>query len=166
MVSCAWVEQRLSRLDVDACNGVAQLIDGVLLGSLDFVDQATVRGFSSLVNAVSAAGLVTALRGGGTTVLTVFAPTNAAFAAIPGGASTNVTTLGNVLRLHVVGARTLSPSLSNNQTLASLLGAYLTICIGGTAISVRGPSNTATVGPADIVAKNGVIYVINTVKLP
>ena len=89
-------------------------MDGVLLGSLDIVDQATVRGFSSLVNAVSAAGLVTALRGGGTTGLTVFAPTNAAFAAIPGGAPTNVTTLGKVLRLHMVGARALSTSLTTN----------------------------------------------------
>ena len=96
----------------------------------------SMRGFSSLVNAVSTAGLVTALRGGGTTGLTVFAPTNAAFAVIRGGAPTNVTTLGNVLRLHVVGARALSPSLSNNQTLGSLLGPSLTVGISGTTITV------------------------------
>jgi len=152
--------------DVSASNGVVHLIDGVLLGSLDIVDQATVRGFSSLVSAVNAAGLVSALRGGGTNGLTVFAPTNAAFAAIPGGAPTNTATLSNVLQLHVVGARALSSSLTNNQTLTSLLGPTLTIGISGTTITVRGPSNTATVGPADIVAKNGVIHVVNTVLLP
>ena len=92
-------------------------------------------------------------------------PTNAAFAAIPGGAPTNVTTLGNVLRLYVVGARALSPSPSDNQTLASLLGPSLTIGISGTTITVRGPTNTSTVGPADIVAQNGVIHVVNTVLL-
>ena len=53
-----------------------------------------------------------------------------------GGAPTNVTTLGNVLRLHVVGARALSPSLSNNQTLGSLLGPSLTVGISGTTITV------------------------------
>ncbi len=152
--------------DIAASNGVVHLIDGVLLGSLDIVDQATIRGFSSLVGAVAAADLVTALRGGGTAGLTVFAPTNAAFAAIPGGAPTNTTTLGNVLKLHVIGARALSSGLTNGQKLTTLQGPQLTVGITGGTITVAGPSNTATVGPADIVAKNGVIHVIDRVLLP
>ncbi|MCC7003536.1 MAG: fasciclin domain-containing protein [Gemmatimonadaceae bacterium] len=152
--------------DVDASNGVVHLIDGVLLGSLDIVDQATIRGFSSLVSAAGTAGLVTALRGGGTAGLTVFAPTNAAFAAIPGGAPSDPTTLANVLRLHVVGARALAASLSNGQTLATLQGPNLTVGIAGGNVTITGPSNSAGVTATDIVAKNGVIHVINTVILP
>ncbi len=152
--------------DVAASNGVVHLIDGVLLGSLDIVDQATIRGFSSLTGAAGTAGLVTALRGGGTAGLTVFAPTNAAFAAIPGGAPSDPTTLGNVLKLHVIGARALSSALTNGQKLTTLQGPQLTVGISGSTITVAGPSNTATVGPADIVAKNGVIHVIDKVLLP
>jgi transforming growth factor-beta-induced protein len=152
--------------DISASNGVVHLIDGVLLGSLDIVDQATIRGFSSLVSSVSTAGLVTALRGGGPTGLTVFAPTNAAFAAIPGGAPTNATTLASVLKLHVIGARALSNTLTNGQKLTTLQGPQLTVGISGSTITVAGPSNNATVGPADIVTKNGVIHVIDKVLLP
>ena len=152
--------------DVAASNGVVHLIDGVLLGSLDIVDQATIRGFSSLTSAASTAGLVTALRGGGTTGLTVFAPTNAAFAAIPGGAPSDAATLASVLKLHVIGASALSSALTNGQKLTTLQGPQLTVGISGTTITVAGPKNTATVGPADIVAKNGVIHVIDKVLLP
>ncbi len=157
---------QVTTADVEASNGVIHLIDGVLLGSLDIVDQATIRGFSSLVSAVAAAGLVDALRGGGTTGLTVFAPTNAAFAAIPGGAPTNPATLAQVLQLHVVGARALSTSLSNNQRLTTLLGPQLTVGITGPTVRLTGPRNAATVTTADVVAKNGVIHVIDTVLLP
>lgn len=157
---------QVTTADVQASNGVVHLIDGVLLGSLDIVDQATIRGFSSLVNAVSAAGLVNALRGGGNAGLTVFAPTNAAFAAIPGGAPNNTTTLGQVLQLHVVGAKALSTTLNNGQKVASLLGPDLTVGITGAAIRITGPKNFANVTAADVVAKNGVIHVIDSVLLP
>lgn len=149
--------------NVGASNGVVHLIDGVLLGSLDIVDQATIRGFSSLVSAAGTAGLASTLRGGN---LTVFAPTNAAFAAIPGGAPTNPTTLANVLRLHVIGSRALAASLSNGQTLTTLQGPNLTVGISGGNVTLTGPSNSAGVTATDIVAKNGVIHVINTVILP
>jgi uncharacterized surface protein with fasciclin (FAS1) repeats len=137
-----------------------------MLGSLDIVDQAIIRGFSSLVSAVQTAGLVDALRGGGTAGLTVFAPTNAAFAAIPGGAPTSATVLSQVLRLHVVGARALSTTLSNGQDVTSLLGPSLRVGITGATIRITGPANAATVSAADVVAKNGVIHVIDTVLLP
>lgn len=152
--------------NISASNGVVHLIDGVLLGSLDIVDQATIRGFSSLVSAVSSAGLVSALRGGGTAGLTVFAPTNAAFSAIPGGAPSDPAVLANVLRLHVIGSRALAGSLSNGQTLTTLQGPNLTVGISGGNVTVTGPSNSAGVTATDIVAKNGVIHVINAVILP
>ena len=154
---------RVTTADIAASNGVIHLIDGVLTGSMDIVDNAIVRGFSSLVSAVTAAGLTTALRGGS---LTVFAPTNAAFAAIPGGAPTTAAALTPVLQLHVIGSRALSTQLTNGQMLVTLLpGRSLTVGLTG-GVRVTGPRNFATVVAADIIAKNGVIHAIDTVLLP
>ena len=155
---------RVTTADINASNGVVHLIDGVLLGSLDIVDNAIVRGFSSLVGAVQAANLVTPLRGGS---LTVFAPTNAAFAAIPGGAPTNPATLASVLQLHVVGTRALSTQLTNGQQLPTLLtNTSLSVGLIGGGVRITGPRNFATVVTPNVVAKNGVIHVIDTVLLP
>ncbi|MFN9097639.1 MAG: fasciclin domain-containing protein [Gemmatimonadaceae bacterium] len=155
---------RVTTADINASNGVVHLIDGVMLGSLDIVDQAIVRGFSSLVSAVQTANLVGPLRGG---TLTVFAPTNAAFAAIPGGAPSDVATLTQVLQLHVVGARALSTQLTNGQQLPTLLSnRSLTVGLVGGGVRITGPRNFASVVAADVVAKNGVIHVIDTVLLP
>jgi uncharacterized surface protein with fasciclin (FAS1) repeats len=134
-----------------------------MLGSMDIVDNAIVRGFSSLVGAVTTAGLGTALRGGN---LTVFAPTNAAFAAIPGGAPTTAAALTPVLQLHVVGSRALSSQLTNGQLLPTLLpNVSLTVGLT-TGVRITGPRNFASVVTPNIVAKNGVIHVIDTVLLP
>jgi uncharacterized surface protein with fasciclin (FAS1) repeats len=155
---------RVTTGDINASNGVVHLIDGVLLGSLDIVDNAIIRGLSSLVSAVTAANLGTALRGGN---LTVFAPTNAAFAAIPGGAPSDVAALTRVLQLHVVGARALSTQLTNGQQLPTLLsGSSLSVGLVGGGVRITGPRNTVSVVSADIVAKNGVIHVIDNVLLP
>ena len=154
---------RVTTADIAASNGVVHLIDGVLLGSMDIVDNAIVRGFSSLVSAVTTAGLGTALRGGS---LTVFAPTNAAFAAIPGGAPTTAAALTPVLQLHVVGSRALSTQLTNGLLLPTLLtGRNLSVSLTG-GVRVTGPSNFATVVAADIIAKNGVIHAVDRVLLP
>jgi uncharacterized surface protein with fasciclin (FAS1) repeats len=96
----------------------------------------------------------------------VFAPTNAAFAAIPGGAPTTAAALTPVLQLHVVGTRALSSQLTNGQILNTLLtGTNLTVGLTS-GVRVTGPKNFATVTAANIVAKNGVIHVIDTVLLP
>jgi uncharacterized surface protein with fasciclin (FAS1) repeats len=154
---------RVTTADIAASNGVVHLIDGVMLGSMDIVDNAIVRGFSSLVSAVTTAGLGTALRGGS---LTVFAPTNAAFAAIPGGAPTTAAALTPVLQLHVIGVRALSTQLTNGQLLPTLLsGTSLTVGLTS-GVRVTGPRNFATVVAANIIAKNGVIHAIDTVLLP
>ena len=154
---------RVTTADIAASNGVVHLIDGVLLGSMDIVDNAIVRGFSSLVGAVTTAGLGTALRGGS---LTVFAPTNAAFAAIPGGAPTTAAALTPVLQLHVIGSRALSTQLTSGLLLPTLLtGRNLSVSLTS-GVRVTGPRNFATVVTADIVAKNGVIHAVDRVLLP
>ncbi|MCU0622939.1 MAG: fasciclin domain-containing protein, partial [Gemmatimonadaceae bacterium] len=150
--------------DISASNGVVHLIDGVMLGSLDVVDQAIIRGFSSLVSAVTTAGLGTTLRT--TNNITVFAPTNAAFAAIPGGAPTTAAGLTPVLQYHVLGSRNLAASLTNGQVLTTLQTGTLTVGITGSAVRLTGRTNFANVVATDVVAKNGVIHVIDTVLLP
>lgn len=158
---------RIVRTDVRASNGVVHYIDGVLTENLDIVDVATLRGFSSLVGAVQAAGLTDALRGNGAGQgLTVFAPTNAAFAAIPGGAPSDPAVLSQVLRLHVVPGTALAASLANGQRLTSLLGPQLTVNIGSGGITLTGPRNTPRVTATDVRASNGVIHVLDTVLLP
>jgi uncharacterized surface protein with fasciclin (FAS1) repeats len=116
---------------------------------------------------VQAAGLTDALRGNGAGQgLTVFAPTNEAFAAIPGGAPTNPQVLASVLQLHVVAGRAPAASITNGQTLTTLLNRPLTATIGGGAVTLTGPRNAARVVATDVAASNGIIHAIDTVLLP
>jgi len=156
---------RITATDIQATNGVVHLIDGVLTESLDIVDVATIRGFSALVNAAATAGIVEALRGNGAGQgITVFAPTNAAFTAL--GTLPANPTLTSVLTAHVINGRALSTGLTNDQTVASLQGGDLTIQTGP--LRVRGGGNTGplNITATDIVAKNGVIHVIDGIILP
>ncbi len=156
---------KITATDIQATNGVVHLIDGVLTESLDIVDVATIRGFSSLVNAAATAGIVDALRGNGAGEgITVFAPTNDAFTAL--GTLPANPTLTSVLTAHVINGRALSAGLTNNQVVPSLQGGNLTIQTGP--LRVRGVGNTGplNITATDIVAKNGVIHVIDGIILP
>lgn len=122
--------------------------------------------FSTLVAAVSAAGLVDTLKGDGP--FTVFAPTNAAFAALPEGTvetllkPENKDQLVKILTYHVVpGAVTSDQLIGQRLTVATVQGQ--TVHIDGTH-GVR--VNRSTVTTPDIIATNGVIHVIDQVLLP
>ncbi|UWR23683.1 fasciclin domain-containing protein [Sulfitobacter sp. S190] len=138
----------------------------------DIVDIAAADGnFSTLVAAVQAAGLEDTLRGPGP--FTVFAPTDAAFAALPAGTVDNLLLpenkdlLTSILTYHVVpGAIQAGDVLGTVQNVATVNGQ--TIRVDGTG-SKFGPSvkvNNAAVTNADILATNGVIHVIDEVLLP
>ncbi|MEO0752044.1 MAG: fasciclin domain-containing protein [Pseudomonadota bacterium] len=127
--------------------------------------------FSTLVAAVSAAGLVDTLKSPGP--FTVFAPTNAAFAALPAGTvdslllPENKDKLVSILTYHVVPGSVTSGQLIGTKTrVATVQGS--TVHIDGTArkfgAAVR--VNDANVTQADIIATNGVIHVIDKVLLP
>jgi len=127
--------------------------------------------FSTLVAALQAAGLVDTLKGPGP--FTVFAPTNAAFAALPAGTldslllPENKDTLTSILTYHVVpGQITAGDVLGTRQTVATVNGATVDVngLVGkfGTGIRV----NDANVFAADIFATNGVIHAIDKVLLP
>ncbi len=122
--------------------------------------------FTTLVAAVQAAGLVETLKGDGP--FTVFAPTNAAFAALPAGTvdsllrPENKDQLVQILTYHVVpGAVTSDQLVDKRMSVATVEGQ--TVHVDGTH-GVR--VNNATVTSADIIASNGVIHVIDKVLLP
>jgi uncharacterized surface protein with fasciclin (FAS1) repeats len=135
--------------------------------SADIVDTAVAAGsFNTLVAAVKAAGLVDALKGPGP--LTVFAPTDAAFAKLPAGTvddllkPENKEKLKGILLYHVVSGKVLSSDLKGTVKPATLEGSALTIVAGASGVTVNG----ANVTSADVAASNGVIHVIDAVVLP
>lgn len=135
----------------------------------DIVDTAIGAGsFTTLVAAVQAAGLEATLRGPGP--FTVFAPTDAAFAALPPGTvegllkPENKDKLVAILTYHVlpgevmssaIAGKTLEPATVQGATLKAAGAADGTVMI-----------NDAKVVTADIDASNGVIHVIDKVIMP
>lgn len=120
---------------------------------------------NTLEAAVIAADLAGTLSGPGP--FTVFAPTDAAFAALPSGLLDDLLAdpqgeLTNILLYHVVGANALSTSLSNGQMITTLQGQDVMVTIDGSNVFI----NNAQVTVADIIATNGVVHVINAVLVP
>lgn len=122
---------------------------------------------STLVKAVQAADLVDALSGEGP--LTVFAPSDAAFAKLPKGALDDLLKTENKARLtallkgHVVPGTHLSAEFAGKQiAIATLDGGDVTIKGGSDHVTVAG----ARIQSGDIAASNGVIHLIDAVLEP
>ena len=137
------------------------------MAAKDIVDTAVAAGdFGTLVTAVKAASLVETLKAAGP--YTVFAPTDAAFDALPKGtlaallADPNVA-LKDVLTYHVVAGKVMSSDLTDGQVITTVNGAPLTVTINSDGTVMVGD---ATVTTADIETANGVIHVIDTVLIP
>ncbi len=118
--------------------------------------------FTTLVAAVQAAGLVEALQSPGP--FTVFAPTDAAFAALPPGTVQtlvqNPPQLARILKYHVVAGKLTQADLAKVQTVESLEGSTIRVdCSDGFEIK-----NSTVIMP-DIEADNGIIHVIDRVIL-
>lgn len=133
----------------------------------DIVDTAIGAGsFNTLVAAADAAGLVETLKGPGP--FTIFAPTDAAFAKLPGGTvesllqPENKDQLVAILTYHVVPGKTMSSDISGKVLkVASVQGQELGIdARDGVKV------DNSNVIKADIEATNGVIHVVDTVLLP
>ena len=125
--------------------------------------------FSTLVTAVGAADLATALQGKGP--FTVFAPTNAAFAKIPkptlDGILADKAKLAAILKYHVIAGKIKAKNLKPTQTVNTLNGAPITITVAnGKATITDGQGGTSTITATDLKAKNGVVHVIDSVLLP
>jgi uncharacterized surface protein with fasciclin (FAS1) repeats len=130
----------------------------------DIVDTAIAAGqFTTLAKALTAAGLIDALKADGP--FTVFAPTDEAFAKLPAAKLEALLAdreaLTRVLTYHVVPGRVMAADVAGMKTAKSLAGPSLTI---DAADGVR--IDRAKVIKADVLASNGVIHVIDTVLIP
>ena len=115
--------------------------------------------------AIQAGGLVGTLSGPGP--FTVFAPTNAAFDALPPGTLTsllgNRTALVDLLTYHVSSGNFMGTDVASRTSLPTVQGQPLAITVEpGGALRVNG----ARIVQADIRASNGVIHVIDAVLVP
>lgn len=133
----------------------------------DIVDTAVAAGsFKTLAAALQAAGLVDALKGDGP--FTVFAPTDAAFAAL--GQDTindllkpeNKAKLTSILTYHVVPGSVMASDVVKLDSANTLNGQSVSIKVVDGQVLV----GNATVAQTDIAASNGVIHVIDAVLLP
>ena len=120
---------------------------------------------TTLEAAVIAAELADDLQGEGP--FTVFAPTDAAFAALPEGTVASLLedptgALSNILLYHVVGAKAYSKDLSDGQMIKTLQGEKITVKMKDGKAYI----NDAQVSIADIKAENGVVHVIDAVITP
>ncbi len=118
--------------------------------------------FKTLVAAVQAAGLVEALQSPGP--FTVFAPVDAAFAALPPGTVQtlvqNPPQLARILKFHVVAGKFTQAELAKLGTVESLEGSPIPInCTDSFEVK-----NSTVIMP-DIEADNGIIHVIDRVIL-
>ena len=134
--------------------------------------------FSTLVAALSAADLVSALQGDGP--FTVFAPTNAAFEKIDSKTlnslleKKNQKSLANILTYHVIPGRLVASDVvaalkKGNGTvkLNALNGQVLTVMEKDGKIWLKDQSeNYSEIVATDVMASNGVIHVIDTVVMP
>ncbi|WP_113925415.1 fasciclin domain-containing protein [Cognataquiflexum aquatile] len=121
---------------------------------------------TTLVAAVTAAGLVETLSGTGP--FTIFAPTNAAFAALPAGTVDNLLKpeskdkLTSILTYHVVAGNVMAANLSDGQVVKTLNGQDLKVSIKDGKVMINGANVTA----ADLAGSNGVIHIVDAVLLP
>jgi uncharacterized surface protein with fasciclin (FAS1) repeats len=155
----------LSALAVAASLGFSAM--PTTANAADIVDTAVAAGdFDTLAAALTAAGLVDTLKGDGP--FTVFAPTDAAFAALPAGTvemllmPENKDKLTAILTYHVVAGKVMAADIAGKTAdVATVQGSTIKVdATNGVMI------NDATVTTADIETSNGVIHVIDKVLIP
>lgn len=165
--------------DVAITNGVVHVIDKVLLPELTLptvVEAATAAELTVLLEAVTAANLGGALLEA--EAITVFAPTNTAFAALLAAQQVTslealITKLGadnvsKVLKFHVVPATAFSFDLAEGpQSLPTLAGENLIVTRTGNNVTVTDIAGTIyNVTIANVAIQNGVVHVIDGVVIP
>lgn len=121
--------------------------------------------FKTLLAAATAAGLVDTLKGDGP--LTVFAPTDAAFAALPAGTLDGLladpAALKKILLYHVVSGKVTADQVVDLTSADSAEGSKIKIAVKDGKVYLN---DTTQVVTPDVMASNGVIHVIDSVLLP
>ena len=163
-------EALLLNADIKCSNGVIHVIDSVILPPEPANDLASVAKkagkFKTLLAAVEAAGLTEALTGD--QPLTVFAPTDEAFAALPKGTvesllkPENLGKLKSILALHVVSGKVSAGDALNAKKGKALSGGTLEFGVRDGVLKV----NDATIKVTDVECDNGIIHIIDAVLLP
>jgi uncharacterized surface protein with fasciclin (FAS1) repeats len=168
-------------MGLSAASAFAQVTVGgaPMYASKDIIDNAVnSKDHTTLVAAVKAAGLVDTLKSPGP--FTVFAPTNAAFAALPAGTvdtllkPENKGMLTGILTYHVVAgkwdAAAISKMIADGKGMASIKtvagGTLVAKSSGGKVTVTDEKGGVATVTIADVYQSNGVIHVVDKVLLP
>jgi uncharacterized surface protein with fasciclin (FAS1) repeats len=154
--------------DIVTDNGVVHVLDAVIAPGIiannvwDIIQGSPVH--TILETGVLAAGLDGTLQND--YFYTVFAPTDAAFGALPAGTIesliANPTALTDVLLYHVVGSVVASTDLSDGQDVTMLQGDNTTITLGMGGAMI----NNANIVAADLRTWNGIVHVIDAVLLP
>jgi uncharacterized surface protein with fasciclin (FAS1) repeats len=161
----------ITATDAMVSNGVIHTVDKVLLPANKNIVQTAqaLPDFSILVEAVLAAGLQDALAAPGP--LTVFAPTNDAFAALleelqitKEALLADVELLTRVLTYHVVPGRVLKADVPVGAAVTTLQGQTFTV--DATLAITDQRARKAAISATDVLTSNGVIHVIDTVILP
>lgn len=138
----------------------------------DIVDTANAAGdFTTLTQALEAAGLVETLKGPGP--FTVFAPTDEAFDALPEGTLDELLAdptgdLAQILQFHVIEGEVMAADVleMDGQQVATLQGAEFTVEVEGENVAlVDGAGNRINVVQTDVDATNGVIHVLDGVMM-
>ncbi len=161
----------IRRTFLAACTAVTMLATSATYAddaakTKDIVDTAVAAKFNTLVAAVKAADLVKTLQGDGP--FTVFAPTDAAFAALPEGTLTellkpeNKAKLQAILTYHVVAGKVTAADVVKIDEAKTVQGGEIRIEVKDGKVMI----NNATVVKADVMCTNGVIHVIDKVLLP
>ena len=159
---------KVVKTDIECSNGIIHVIDSVILPATDTIPEVATKAgsFKTLVAAVKAAGLAEALSGKGP--FTVFAPTDDAFAKLPGGTvetllkPENKDKLAAILKYHVVSGRVYSSDAVKAKQAKTLEGNEITVSVKGDVAMI----NDAKLLSTDLDASNGVIHVIDSVILP
>ena len=165
-------------LSLSTASSFAQVMVGgaSMLPTKDIIDNAVnSKDHTTLVAAVKAAGLVETLKGPGP--FTVFAPTNAAFDALPAGTvdtllkPENKAMLSGILTYHVVAGKMDAAALTKaiaagkgKATLKTVAGGNLTATAMGGKVMVMDEKGGSAI--ADVIQSNGVIHVVDKVLLP
>merc|ERR1712051_751822 len=147
-------------------NGVIHVIDNVILGG-DVVDVAVGAGaFTTLVKIVSDLGLVETLKG--VDAVTIFAPSDEAFAKLPAGTIESLTTeqAKAIVSRHVVAGATVYAADVTTGAVGTFGGEDIDLIKGGDGgVQVSYNGNAINVVTADVKASNGVIHIIDAVIL-
>jgi uncharacterized surface protein with fasciclin (FAS1) repeats len=159
--------KKLSMLMAGVLIAAAPLAARAQMAEKDIVETAVAAGsFKTLATALGAAGLVETLKGAGP--FTVFAPTDEAFAKIPKATLDALLkdkeALKQVLLYHVVAGKVMAADVVklNGKGAKTVQGSEAKIAVANGAVKV----DNANVVKTDIVAKNGVIHVIDSVIMP